>query len=59
MQHDYDALEHARYGEKSMQPSSHDLPVPGPLYKPLHIDNGIDKHDIKIPNNWNEARKKI
>jgi hypothetical protein len=28
------------------------------MYKPLHINNGIDKHDFKMPfKNWHDVRR--
>jgi len=48
-QNDYDPLEHTRYGEAKDGPTTHQLPIPNPLVKPLTITNGVDRHDIKMP----------
>lgn len=53
-QSDYDPLEHTRYGEGN-HPSTNEMPIPNPLYKPLVITNAKDKHDFKMPfKNWND-----
>jgi len=32
--------------------------VPHPFYKPLHINNSIDKHDFKMPvKNWHDVKR--
>ena len=43
-----DPLEHTRYGEGNT-PSSHDLPIPNKLEKPLVITNVKDEHDFTPP----------